>query len=105
MIRPPPVTTRTDTLFPYPTLFRSTNTSTGENVFSMVRRIGSAKAQLAADYAAQLSRSAGKVVFFAKHVDVMDAAQELFTSRGIGWAAVRGDQSSDRKSTRLNSSH
>src|SRR3546814_12016851 len=24
----------------------------------------------------------------------MDAAQELFTSRGIGWAAVRGDQSS-----------
>nr|WP_218855760.1 DEAD/DEAH box helicase [Nocardioides daedukensis] len=71
-----------------------TNTSTGENVFSMVRRIGSAKAQLAADYAAQLSRSAGKVVFFAKHVDVMDAAQELFTSRGIGWAAVRGEQSS-----------
>jgi superfamily II DNA or RNA helicase len=66
--------------------------STGENVFRMVRRIGSAKAQLAADYAAQLARSAGKVVFFAKHIDVMDAAAELFTSRGIKFSQVRGDQ-------------
>ena len=49
---------------------------TGENVFAMVRRIGQAKAELAADYAAQLARSAGKVVFFAKHIDVMDAAEE-----------------------------
>jgi hypothetical protein len=38
----------------------------GENVFTMVRRIGQAKAHLAADYA-QLARSVGKVVFFAKH--------------------------------------
>ncbi|MBV9096402.1 MAG: hypothetical protein JO132_21450, partial [Streptosporangiaceae bacterium] len=37
----------------------------GENVFTMMRRIGQAKAELAADYAAQLARSAGKVVFFA----------------------------------------
>ena len=49
-----------------------------ENVFAMVRRIGQAKAPLAADYAAQLARSAGKVVFFAKHIDVMDAAEEAF---------------------------
>ncbi|MFW1545199.1 hypothetical protein ACEWAO_23920, partial [Vibrio parahaemolyticus] len=35
-----------------------------ENVFTMVRRIGQAKAQLAADYAVQLQRSVGKVVFF-----------------------------------------
>src|SRR5690606_1162401 len=34
----------------------------GENVFTMMRRIGEAKAGLAADYAAQLARSAGKVV-------------------------------------------
>ncbi|MDT0203816.1 DEAD/DEAH box helicase [Nocardioides sp. AE5] len=71
-----------------------TNTSTGENVFSMVRRIGRAKAELAADYAAQLSHSAGKVVFFAKHVDVMDAAEQLFSARGIGHASVRGEQTS-----------
>jgi len=65
---------------------------TGENVFSMVRRIGQAKSTLAADYAAQLSRSAGKVVFFAKHIDVMDAAEEAFASRGIKYSSVRGDQ-------------
>nr|MDP9466428.1 SNF2-related protein [Actinomycetota bacterium] len=46
-------------------------TQDAENVFSMMRRIGQAKAVPAADYAAQLARSAGKVVLFAKHVDVM----------------------------------
>jgi len=66
--------------------------STGENVFAMVRRIGQAKADLAADYAAQLARSAGKVVFFAKHLDVMDAAGEVFDKRGIEYAVIRGDQ-------------
>jgi hypothetical protein len=67
-------------------------TTTGENVFSMMRRIGRAKAGLAADYAAQLARSAGKVVFFAKHVDVMDAAEETFTRQGVRFASIRGDQ-------------
>jgi SNF2 family DNA or RNA helicase len=66
--------------------------SSGENVFAMVRRIGRAKATLAADYAAQIARNAGKAVFFAKHIDVMDAASELFESRGIKYASVRGDQ-------------
>ncbi len=65
---------------------------TGENVFSMMRRIGQAKADLAADYAAQLARSAGKVVFFAKHVDVMDAAEALLTRQGVGFSSIRGDQ-------------
>jgi hypothetical protein len=64
----------------------------GENVFSMMRRIGTAKAELAADYTAQLSRNAGKVVFFAKHIDVMDAAEDTFTRRGIGYSSIRGDQ-------------
>jgi SNF2 family DNA or RNA helicase len=66
--------------------------SSGENVFAMVRRIGQAKATLAADYAAQLARSAGKVVFFAKHIDVMDSASALLESRAIRHASVRGDQ-------------
>jgi hypothetical protein len=68
--------------------------STGENVFSMMRRIGRAKAGLAADYAAQLARSVGKVVFFAKHVEVMDAAEETFASRGLRYSSIRGDQTS-----------
>ena len=65
---------------------------TGENVFSMMRRIGQAKAGLAADYAAQLARSAGKVVFFAKHIDVMDAAEAAFAKQGIRFSSIRGDQ-------------
>ena len=63
-----------------------------ENVFSMMRRIGQAKAVLAADYAAQLARNVGKVVFFAKHVDVMDTAEDTFAQRGLGYASIRGDQ-------------
>ena len=66
----------------------------GENVFTMMRRIGTAKAGLAADYTAQLARNVGKVVFFAKHIDVMDAAEELFAQRGIGYSSIRGDQTS-----------
>ena len=65
---------------------------TGDNVFTMMRRIGQAKAGLAADYAAQLARNVGKVVFFAKHIDVMDAAEQTFAKRGIGYASIRGDQ-------------
>lgn len=64
----------------------------GENVFAMMRRIGQAKAGLAADYTAQLARNVGKVVFFAKHIDVMDTAEELFTQRGIKYSSIRGDQ-------------
>ena len=70
----------------------ASDSDTGENVFSMMRRIGRAKAVLAADYAAQLSRNVGKVVFFAKHVDVMDAAEKTFEQRGIGFVSIRGDQ-------------
>ena len=72
----------------------SSSQTKGENVFTMVRRIGQAKAGLAADYAAQLSRNVGKVVFFAKHIDVLDQAEELFAARGIGFASIRGDQTS-----------
>jgi hypothetical protein len=62
------------------------------NVFAMMRRIGQAKAVLAADYAAQLSHNVGKVVFFAKHIDVMDQAEDTFRQRGVGYASIRGDQ-------------
>jgi hypothetical protein len=70
----------------------SSSKKQGENVFTMVRRIGQAKAGLAADYAAQLARNVGKVVFFAKHVDVMDQAEQTLADRGIRYASIRGDQ-------------
>ena len=72
----------------------TTTTKSEENVFSMMRRIGQAKAGLAADYTAQLARSVGKVVFFAKHIDVMDDAEEVFAKRGIGFISIRGNQTS-----------
>jgi SNF2 family DNA or RNA helicase len=71
---------------------KDATTTSGDNVFAMMRRIGQAKAGLAADYAAQLARSAGKVVFFAKHVDVMDAAEEIFARQGVRFSSIRGDQ-------------
>ncbi|WP_110239377.1 DEAD/DEAH box helicase [Nocardioides gilvus] len=66
--------------------------NSGENVFSMIRRIGTAKAPLAADYATQLARSVGKVVVFAKHIDVMDKCEEIFTARGVKYSSIRGNQ-------------
>ncbi len=71
---------------------KDSKTESGENVFTMMRRIGQAKADLAADYAVQVARSAGKVVFFAKHIDVMDAAEEIFARQGVRFASIRGDQ-------------
>ncbi len=73
-------------------LEESNASSAGINVFTMVRQIGQAKAALAADYAAQLARSVGKVVFFAKHIDVMDKAEAAFAERGLGTVSIRGDQ-------------
>ena len=70
----------------------STTAQSGENVFTLMRRLGQAKAELAADYAAQLARSAGKVVFFAKHIDVMDTAEQTFARQGVRFSSIRGDQ-------------
>ncbi|WP_262849682.1 DEAD/DEAH box helicase [Mumia quercus] len=76
---------------------REEDTNETGNVFGMMRRIGLAKAGLAADYTAQLARSVGKVVFFAKHLDVMDVAEETFAKRGLRYATIRGDQTSTQR--------
>ncbi len=73
-------------------LEESKSAKSGENVFTMVRRIGQAKAGLAADYAAQLAHSVGKVVFFAKHIDVMDQAEAALAARELRTVSLRGDQ-------------
>jgi hypothetical protein len=75
-------------------LKRAMTPQSGDNVFTMMRRIGRAKAELAADYAAQLARSAGKVVFFAKHIDAMDAAEGALARQGVRFSSIRGDQTS-----------
>ncbi|QHC67034.1 ATP-dependent helicase [Rathayibacter sp. VKM Ac-2759] len=82
-------------------LEESKSAKTGENVFTMVRRIGQAKAALAADYASQLARSVGKVVFFAKHVDVMDQAEDTFEKRELTSVSIRGDQTATFRQTQI----
>ncbi len=84
-------------------LEESKGATTGENVFTMVRRIGQAKATLAADYTAQLARSVGKVVFFAKHIDVMDAAEAHFAKAGLTSVSIRGDQSAKARQSAIDS--
>ncbi len=76
---------------------REEDTNESGNVFGMMRRIGLAKAGLAADYTAQLARSVGKVVFFAKHLDVMDVAEETLAKRGLRYSTIRGDQTATQR--------
>ncbi len=78
-----------------------TSSETDDNVFRLMRRIGQAKAGLAADYAAQLANSVGKVVFFAKHIDVMDLAERTFAERGLRYSSIRGDQSARTRQTNI----
>ncbi|MGN6273218.1 MAG: DEAD/DEAH box helicase [Protaetiibacter sp.] len=75
--------------------------SAGDNVFTMVRRIGQAKAMPAADYTVNLARNVGKVVFFAKHIDVMDAAEEYFAKAGLRTISIRGDQNSKTRQAEI----
>ncbi len=82
-------------------LEESKASKTGENVFTMVRKIGQAKAVLAADYTAQLARSVGKVVFFAKHIDVMDTAEQVLAKRGLKTVSIRGDQTAAFRQTQV----
>ncbi len=77
------------------------SSSSGDNVFTMVRRIGQAKAAPAADYTVNLARNVGKVVFFAKHIDVMDAAEAHFAKAGLRTVSIRGDQTSKTRQTEI----
>jgi SNF2 family DNA or RNA helicase len=79
----------------------SKQSDSGDNVFAMVRRIGQAKATLAADYTAQLAQNVGKVVFFAKHIDVMDAAEAFFAKAGIATTSIRGDQTASARTAAI----
>lgn len=73
----------------------------GDNVFTLVRKIGSAKAVMAADYTAQLARNVGKVVFFAKHIDVLNQAERHFASAGIKTTSIRGDQNTTQRQSAI----
>src|SRR3546814_15313256 len=93
MIRLPPRSTRTDTLFPYTTLFRSVHH----------------------DDIADLPGDVAPIIVANEFFDALPIHQYVRTAEG--WrervvmrdqdalAAAAGDTPADRKSTRLNSSH
>ncbi|MFL6062713.1 MAG: C-terminal helicase domain-containing protein, partial [Marmoricola sp.] len=43
------------------------------------------------------------VVFFAKHIDVMDVAQETFAKRGLKYASIRGEQTTNVRERNITS--
>jgi superfamily II DNA or RNA helicase len=79
----------------------SKGSETGDNVFTMVRKIGQAKATPAADFTTNLARNVGKVVFFAKHIDVMDAAEAHFKAAGLKTVSIRGEQTAKARTAAL----
>src|SRR3546814_12079180 len=102
MIRPPPRSTRTDTLFPSTTLFRSSGTL-------LIRdgRIAAVGADVAVPPDATRIDASGKVV--TPGLVAAGTALGLIEVRMVAATDDRGthkrDLSADRKSTRLNSSH
>src|SRR3546814_4940275 len=108
MIRPPPRSTRTDTLFPYTTLFRSLVEHTiareiAEKVV-IVRTIED-EAAVVDDIAGKAALGPARAeleitVAFGAHVTLEHAGEHQPAIGDDRAAGVR-----DRKSTRLNSSH
>src|SRR3546814_7536914 len=127
MIRRPPISTRTDTLFPYTTLFRSDGF--GSPVWVAEGDFGEAPRQLAVHGLRRISGGVACVDDVTARVEAGDAAQRIAGDVGgagaehfqrrcrialgeraqveavadVGPAA--GSDVLDRKSTRLNSSH
>src|SRR3546814_8060543 len=101
MIRRPPRSTRTDTLFPYTTLFRSP--------FHLAGVAAQAGILRQIDAIALAAQVEGRLVFLAglglhrvpAHVAApRHVSPPLFFGAAMAWASR-----SDRKSTRLNTSH
>src|SRR3546814_1296418 len=104
MIRRPPRSTRTDTLFPYPTLFRSSSVhdpviryrTTKDPVGSRLDNCG----DLAIDKA--YGDSYIRIMCFARRL-LLVAVLVTYVA-GLGVLAATSSAMADRKSTRLNSS-
>src|SRR3546814_11379294 len=101
MIRRPPRSTRTDTLFPYTTLFRSGGQPHAIAALAEVARQRSDKTQPSTGFLdfPITRRAAGAMVVGAEGEDALQNGAGL-RQRQIAIHAVV-----DRKSTRLNSSH
>src|SRR3546814_20135960 len=97
MIRRPTRSTRTDTLFPYPTLFRSSQprpVGQGNEILGQIFGSKDVSRTVAGHAATQSGLDAGLLKKMLPMLGMLVA----------GYMAKQGGQT-DRKSTRLNSSH
>ena len=79
---------------------RRRSAKTGDNVFTMVRKIGQAKAELAADYAVQLARERGQGrVLRQAHRRHGHRGGDL-RQAGVARVSIRGDQTRTRAAER-----
>src|SRR3546814_11821808 len=112
MIRPPPRATRTDTLFPYTTLFRSNPmTIRGPEWFAAECAKAGVDGVICVDIPAEEDPELGPALRVAG-VDLIrlatpttDAARLPDVLNGAGGFLYYVSVAGDRKSTRLNSSH
>src|SRR3546814_11591070 len=101
MIRPPPRSTRTDTLFPYTTLFRSRCLMpwTREQMAAQAAR------ELQDGFYVNLGIGIPTLVANFVPIDIEVVLQSENGMLGIGPFPYDDEVDPDRKSTRLNSSH
>src|SRR3546814_12553602 len=98
MSRRPPRSTRTDTLFPYTTLFRSIDEYCGSS--SDLARYLSEQVLMT------LPPETRDIVVRTALVDRLTGEMvDLLCDRQDGWMILERMEQQDRKSTRLNSSH
>src|SRR3546814_21068958 len=97
MIRPPPRSTRTDTLFPYTTLFRSVP---GDVMQVSVENIGTLERKLTVKFPAERfeTQVSARIAEMGRTVRLKG-----FRPGKVPTTVIK--QRLDRKSTRLNSSH
>src|SRR3546814_16004245 len=100
MRRRPPRSTRTDTLLPYTTLFRSTNTESNTSVYQEFKFNGSTDRLDWVAGASYFRESADQTSEVNTYTDAVDT---IVRNLGMGLPPFVDPQ--DRKSTRLNSSH
>src|SRR3546814_7199005 len=118
MIRRPPISTRTDTLFPYTTLFRSMVQQDPEQIRARFVRMheyclknsrstatDAGAKRMTKNYAALLLAWSLVVEFVGIEEQAYSLRQDLIKEMNQHIADTVSDREPNRKSTRLNSSH
>src|SRR3546814_3468236 len=110
MIRRPPGATRTDTLFPYTTLFRSrVAPAPPPDCWPQPARVSAAAVAVirAKCFTGKSPSSKGRDSLFAAPLwaRAVAAVRRAFVTMGLHFYDIDGGRPRDRKSTRLNSSH